>query len=685
MAQRRKKVGKRSTRQIAFTRFMLIVAIFVLWIGAIGARLVHLQVNQHEWLRDRAERQRVDLKKSRLPRGTIYDRNERVLAMSVNVKTLYANPMEIDDLGDAARSVAKVLGVSAVPLLKQLKDAKEDERKFVPLAKELDEIAVQKINRELEDPTIKKASAPKFAGLYWREEQKRSYPHQTLAAHVVGFSNADGIGQAGIEQSQNDKLYGAVIKKLQERDRLGRIYDETVSEQEPPNDIVLTISNSIQFKVEEALANAVRNSGARSGMAVAMDHKTGEILGLANYPTFDPNKLSEITKDNLTNRVIQSVYSPGSTFKLVTYGTALEKDLITPDGMIDSGNGTIEVAKHKFRDSHAIGSVTYSKALAHSSNVCAIKTGMRVGKDDFYAAMQKLGFGRPSGIELPAETGGIVRNPAKWNGDSLASMSIGYEIGVSALQMASAFATIANDGVRIQPHIIKEIRQSGEKIDRGVSLEKTQVVSAETARDLRKMLREVVTAGTARRAQLDGYTSAGKTGTAWKFDEVTKRVSSSKYISSFIGFAPAENPAITIAVVIDEPKVGGRDGGQVAAPAFREIAQSVLPELGIQPEGIPETLSAEVEQIPEAVSLEPGTGEIPASEAADAAGSPKPSAAKPAAADAKSPGTRTAAADKKADKPAARPPAEKPKPEPPSAKAAMPAKQKPPIKIRSST
>ncbi|MEP7213722.1 MAG: penicillin-binding protein 2 [Acidobacteriota bacterium] len=606
MAKRKVKSKARSSRQVAFTRFMFVVAVFVLWIGGISVRLVHLQVNQHEWLAKKASDQRQNLVRSRLPRGTIYDRNGRALAMSVKVNTLYANPMEIDDLASAAKAVGKAVGVKENDVLRQLRAAKEDGRKYVPLAKGLDTLAAERINLALETPNLKKAGTPKFAGLYWRDEQKRSYPHQSLAAHIVGFSNADGVGQAGIEQSQNELLYGAVIRKEQERDRLGRVYDETVFEQEEPSDVVLTISTSMQYKVEEALQKAVVASGAKSGMAVVIDQKTGEILAMANYPTFDPNSLKGISKDNLTDRVIQSVYSPGSVFKLVTYGSALEKKLITPEGMIDAGNGTIEVAKHKFRDSHGIGSVTYAKALAHSSNVCAIKTGMRVGKDDFYSMLQKLGFGRRTGVELPAESPGIVRSPAKWNGDSLASMSIGYEIGVSALQMVSAFATIANDGVKIQPHIIKEIQKSGAVVNTGYQPDTTRVVSVETARDLRKMLREVVLSGTGRRAQLDGYSSAGKTGTAWKFDEVTKKVSSSKYISSFIGMAPAENPAVTIGVVMDEPKIGGRDGGVVAAPVFKEIAEQILPELGVSRDGPMDNKTAAVEEIPEAVPADPG-------------------------------------------------------------------------------
>lgn len=586
-------------RQVAFTRFMLVVAVLLLWFGGVSARLVYLQIHQHSWLKEQAMRKRMDIKKSKMLRGSIFDRNNRILAMSIKVKTLYADATAIENVPAAAKSIAVVLGLKQNQLESQLQEAKNDERKFVPLARDLDDETFQRINNALEDPKLKKPDLPRFAGLHWRDEQKRSYPQQTLAAHVVGFSNAEGLGQAGIEQSQNEVLYGAVIKKIQERDRLGRVYDETVSEQEPPHDVVLTIDNVIQYKTDEALAKAVIASGAKSGTAIVVDHRTGEVLALSNYPTFDPNALGSITPDNLTNRAVQSVYAPGSVFKLVTYGAALERKLITPDAMIDSGNGTIEIAKHKFTDSHAIGSVTAAKALAHSSNVCAIKTSMRVGKENFYGTVKKLGFGKSTGIELPAETSGIVRHPDKWNGDSLASMAIGYEIGVSALQMATAFATIANDGVRVQPHIIKEIRQSDEKVISVAKPEKTRVLTSETARDLRTMLRQVVLDGTGKRAQLSGYTSAGKTGTAWKYDPVLKRVNPAKYMSSFIGFAPAENPAVTIAVIMDEPKIGGRDGGQVAAPVFREIADQILPELKVSRDSQFEAPLDNAEDVPE--------------------------------------------------------------------------------------
>lgn len=569
---------------MAFVRFMLVVAVFVLWIFGISVRLVHLQVTQHAWLKEKALDNRQDVKRSRMLRGTIWDRNGRALAMSVRVKTLYANPSEITDVDGTARQLAATLKLDARQLAAQIRQGKEGNKQYVVIAKKLDDDVAQKVNKALDTTDLKKADLPNFTGLHWIDDQRRSYPYQSMAAQVVGFSNAEDDGKAGIEQSQDDILHGAAIKKIQERDRLGRVYDEVTIERDVPSDVVLTVDTGYQYLAEQALERGVRAAEARSGMAIVMSPKTGEILALANYPTFDPNTISEASAENIGNKAIQAVYSPGSVFKIVTYGSALEKKLFSPDDQIDSGNGTIEIANHKFTDSHQIGRVSYAQALAHSSNVCAIKTGMSVGRDDFFAMVQRMGFGSRTGIELPAETGGIVRSPDKWNGDSLASMSIGYEIGVTALQMISAFATIANDGIRVQPHIIKEIRRSDEQPKIFTQAQQTQVVTAETARQLRTMLRQVVLTGTGRRAQLNGYSCAGKTGTAWKFDSKSKSVDSSKYVSSFIGMAPADDPDVVVAVVMDEPKVGARDGGMVSAPVFREIAQQILEAMNVKPD-----------------------------------------------------------------------------------------------------
>lgn len=610
MARRRKTKSKaKNAIPSVFTRYMLIVAVFVFWILAIGVRLVHLQVNQHEWLREQALDQRSYEFKSKMLRGTIFDRSERALAMSIRVKSLYANPFEIEDFSVTAARLSEILKIDRQEIIDTLNAGKERNRKFVWLARKLDEEDYQKVNKILVENDIKKNDLPKFAGLHWREEQKRSYPYKNLAASIIGFTNSEDKGRAGIEMSQEEVLKGEIISTMRERDRLGRVYDETETEpdaeREPPKDVVLTISNSIQYKTEEALAKGAKSSNAKSGKAIVLDPQTGEILAMANYPSFDPNDYRNLEPAMWKNRAIQDNYSPGSIFKLITYGSALEEGLIEPENTVECGNGTINVSGHVFKDSHCHGAISYTKALAQSSNIGAIKTGLKVGKNDFYRYAREFGFGEKTGIKLPAETGGILRSPDKWNGDSLASMSIGYEIGVTALQSAVAFATIANDGVKVQPHIVKEIRKSDGVTVSKANPSKERVVSEETARDLRKMLREVVSDGTAKRAQLNGYTSAGKTGTAWKYDEKLGIVNQHKYVSSFIGFAPADKPRVVIAIVMDEPQGGARNGGQVAAPVFKEIAEQILPELNVKPDGnMPEDISND-EEIPEEIE-DPG-------------------------------------------------------------------------------
>jgi cell division protein FtsI/penicillin-binding protein 2 len=582
---RRAANTKKSSTQTIFTRFMFIVALFGVWIAVISVRLVYLQVNQSDWLSDRAQNQRRDERKSKMLRGSILDNSGRALALSVKVRSLYADPREIEDVNATAQKVGAALKIKPQQIASDIQEAKKNNKRFIWLARKIDEDKAQKLNDALKDEKLKKFDEPKIAGLHWKEEQKRSYPYGSLAAQVVGFSDLDDIGRAGIELSQEKALRGAVVEGWRDRDRLGRVYDEEEEEREPPKDVVLTISNSIQYKVEQALKEGVEAANAKSGMAVVIDPKTGEILAMANYPTFDPNKFNEAAPENYANRAIQSLYAPGSVFKLVTYSSAMQENLISPTGEVECGNGSINVAGHVFRDSHCHKGLSYTDAFAVSSNIGAIRTGMRLGKDKFYNYARNFGFGEPTGVELPAEIRGQFRSPERWNGDSLASMSIGYEMGVTALQSASAFATIANDGLRIKPHIIKEIRASDGTVISKTEPEKAQVVSAETARNLRRMMRQVVLSGTGKRAQLNGYSSAGKTGTAWKFDAKLKKVSSSKYVSSFIGLAPVENPSVVIAVVLDEPTGGARDGGQVSAPIFRNIAEQILPEMNVIPDG----------------------------------------------------------------------------------------------------
>lgn len=601
---RRKKSTKLDRRHQAFTRFMIIVAVMVIWMLGVSARLVHLQVTQSGWLREKALDIRQDIKQTKLLRGSILDRNGRTLAMSVRARTLYADATEIEDVEGTAAAVAKALKIDVRQIAEALRKGKEWGKKFVPLARKLDDEIVTRVNRELDRAEARKPDLPSFKGLHWREDQRRSYPYQTLASQTIGFSDSSDSGKAGIEQSLDKVLRSSIVEKVQVRDRLGRVIkEEEVEKEGEPGDVVLTIDANFQYFAEQALEKGVTDSGARSGMLIAIKPKTGEVLALANYPNFDPNTVTEANSKFVLNNSVQSVYSPGSVFKLVTYASAVDKGLLSADSSIDAGNGTVTVGGRTFKDKNGGGPISAVDAMAKSSNVCAIKTALSVGKEDFYSMTRKMGFGSKTGIELPGEVSGIIRSPERWSGDSLASQAIGYEMGVTALQMAVSFATIGNNGVRVSPNIVKEVRTTNTEPPSKKARDQVRVVSAETASAMRELLKKVVISGTGKRAKLDGYSVAGKTGTAWKFNPETKSVDSSKYISSFIGMAPADEPEIVVAVVIDEPRNGGRDGGQVAAPIFRDVTQYLLEQLGVredQPKSaVPPQAIAKAEPTPE--------------------------------------------------------------------------------------
>jgi cell division protein FtsI (penicillin-binding protein 3) len=583
MAKRRNS-QKQNSGQTIFSRFMLIVAFFALWTGVIGVRLVYLQVNQHRTLLGKARDQRRDETKSKTLRGTIFDRSQRKLALSLAVKTLYADPRYIDDVTGVSQRIAGALKEKPQEIYTQILEAKQKGRTNLILARKIDQKVADQVKEQLKDLEIKKADGKKYKVLYWEEEQRRSYPYDSLAAQVIGFSDLDDKGIAGVELAQDRNLRGEETKEWKDHDRLGRVYEQSDEEKvEPPKDVVLTLGYSIQYKVEESLKEGVEAARAKSGVAIVLDSKTGEILAMANYPTFDLNKFGDANANLYSNRAIQNTYEPGSVFKLVTYSSAIEEKEISPSQMFDCNKGEIIVAGKPYPDKHCLSQLSFMDAFAISSNIGAIKAGTKLSKEKFYNYTRQFGFGQATGVELPAESNGILRPTEKWSAGSLASLSIGYEIGVTALQSASAFATIANDGVRIKPHIIKEIRQ-GETVVSTPEVEKSQVVSPETAKNLRSMMQKVVLSGTGKRAQLNGYSCAGKTGTAWKYDPKLKKSNENKYISSFIGFASMDNPSIVIAVVLDEPQVALRDGGHVAAPIFRDIAEKILPELNVAPD-----------------------------------------------------------------------------------------------------
>jgi cell division protein FtsI (penicillin-binding protein 3) len=552
-------------------RTLLVAATIVLWMLAISARLVYLQISQRDNLTERARKQQQGAIETAAQRGQLLDCEGRSLARSVLTESIFVAPDEIDDLAGTARLLATALDLDQTKLLQQLSEAKSGSSRFVWIARRLDADKAGKI------------LALHLAGIHSRPEAKRFYPNGSLAAHVLGFVGIDNAGQAGVEKFYNQKISGDSGKLFIERDSGGRSYESFEVAAKPGQDVVLTLNEMIQYRAEQAVAAAVAQAHAKSGTAIVLDPYTGEILALANAPTFDPNSPGSTAAETRSNGALQNVYEPGSTFKIVAYSAAIEKGLVKPDDKIDCQMGKITVAGRVIHDHKPFGVLTVAEALAKSSNVGAIKLGLKVGDQAMYEFIKRFGFGARTGVELPWETAGLLRPVGDWDPSSIGSIAMGQEVGVTPLQMAAAFAAVANSGMRVAPHLVREIRGAGGAVIQRTNPEQRRVISAETANQLKGMLEGVTLRGTAKKAQLDGYSAAGKTGTAQKIDPQTHRYSKTRYVASFVGFAPVEHPAVVIIVVIDEP-AGSHHGGDVAAPVFREIAEQILPDLGIAPD-----------------------------------------------------------------------------------------------------
>jgi len=563
----------KSRPDVSFGRAIFVAAIIGFWMFAVSARLVYLQVSQHQGLSNRARQQQQDAIETTPQRGDLLDRQGRELARSVQTVSLFVDPggLKPEELSCTATELSRALGQKESELLQELQETQAQKKRFLWIARRLD---ADKAN-----PIV----AMNLPGVTAVLEPKRFYPNGSLASHVLGFVGLDGQGLAGLEQVYNEKISGEPGQLFIEKDAAGRPYESNEVAAKQGQTIVLTIDQAIQYQVERALQGAVQRTHAKSGSAIVLDPRTGEILALANAPSFDPNAVAESPADNRRNWALQNIYEPGSTFKIVAYSAAIEKGLAKPDDQIDCQMGAITVAGRVVHDHHPYGTLTLTEALAKSSNVAAIKLGLRVGNESMYDFMTRFGFGSKTGVELPGETVGILRKVERWQPSSMGSLAMGQEIGVTPVQMAAAFGALANDGVRIAPHLVREIRNSSGAVVYSAQPEQRRVVSAQTAIALRGMLESVTLNGTAKKAQLDGYSAAGKTGTAQKIDPKTRTYSATKYIGSFVGFAPVVNPQVVVIVVMDEP-AGLYHGGDVAAPVFKEIAEQILPGMGVMPD-----------------------------------------------------------------------------------------------------
>lgn len=576
-------------------RFWIICFFFLLWTGAITARLFWLQIVRHSEYVERAQKQQQRTFEVAPRRGILYDRNMRELAMTVQVDSIYAVPTEIDDKAAVARTLAKIVHVSA-----------EDTRTTEPeIEKRLDDgHGFAWVARRVKPEVATRVKALNLKGIYFQKEFQRFYPNSQIAAQVLGYVGLDDNGLGGLEQKFDTRLHGVPGRVLTAVDARRHVLGSIEHEPEPGQNLELTIDENIQYMAEQALDHAMEKTHADNGTIVVQDVHTGQILALAIRPTFDPNDFRHTTPKLLKDHAVSDVYEPGSVFKLVTYSAALDSSVARPDDMIDCQGGQITLAGrviHDDKSDRGLGTVTVATALARSSDVAAVKLALKVGQDRFYHYIRDFGFGSRTGMELPGETRGLLRPTSKWNGSSIGSIAIGQEVGVTPLQLVSMVSTIANGGTYLPPRVLmpnqvasaKDAAASqppqlvpqpfrvNEELPNPLPAGAHRVISEMTAAEMRKMMEGVVLYGTGKPAQLNGYSSGGKTGTAQKIDPATHLYSKTMHIASFAGIAPVNNPAIAVAVVIDNPKGPSYYGTAVSAPVFAEVAQQVLEYLGV--------------------------------------------------------------------------------------------------------
>ncbi|MGH7397634.1 MAG: peptidoglycan D,D-transpeptidase FtsI family protein, partial [Candidatus Rokuibacteriota bacterium] len=537
------------------------------FLGLLG-RLGYLQVWKHEEYARLADNQHAKTVPLTPKRGPIFDRNGQVLAVSSRVDTLYVTPVKVEDAARLAGRLAPILGEPSRAIARKLTVSK----KFAPVRRRLTPDMARAV-RELKDPSLTLV-----------DDSLRLYPNRELAAQVIGFEGADGTGLAGMEQVWDEHLAGVEGRAVVERDALGREMTGAPIVLKPSvagQGIRLTIDATIQYLAEKELDAAWRRTRSKSAMAVAMDPRTGEILAMAIRPTFNPNAFASATDDDRRVRAVTDPFEPGSTFKVIMAASALEEGVVRPTDRLFAENGAITVANATIHDWKKYGWLTFAEVLQNSSNVGSIKVGMKLGEERYYKYMTAFGFGAPTNLGLPGESRGQLRPPSQWSGLSLATMSIGQEVSVTAVQMVAAFSAVANGGRLMQPQIVRAVLDAeGRELRAFEPKTVRQVISPETARTLTEMMVNVVANGTGRRAAIPGYEVAGKTGTAQKIDPATRRYSRAPGVLSFVGFVPADDPRLTLIVLLDEPK-NEKWGSEAAAPMFATIARETLRYLNV--------------------------------------------------------------------------------------------------------
>jgi cell division protein FtsI (penicillin-binding protein 3) len=554
-------------------RLLIVAGVALLWMTAVFGRLGYLQLVRHSNYLTRAQHQQQRTIEITPKRGAIYDRNMHPLAMSVPVESAFAVPTELgDNKAMAARLLSGVLG-----LPRDVLDARfQDGGSFVWIL------------RKLPPDKAEAVRALNLKGVYLQAENQRYYPKRELAAHVLGFVDVDEKGLAGIEHELDSLVRGKSEKIVVMADARQRWFDGGAAQKDQAANVVLTIDEKIQYIAERELAAAIAKTNALAGTVIVQNPNNGAILALANWPKFNPNSPNEAKPDTRMNRAVSAIYEPGSTFKLITLAAAFDQNLTRPDEVFDCENGSVIVAGHRIHDHKPFGLLTVSEILAKSSDVGAIKIALRLGAPKFYEYIRAFGFGQQTGVELPGESKGLLKKIENWSGVSIGSISMGQEVGVTPMQLVTAVSAIANGGTLYKPQVVAEMRRGDQLLALNGPLapgEPKEIIRPETAATLRRLMEGVILNGTGPLARLDGWTAAGKTGSAQKIDPSTGRYSPTQLIASFTGFAPINDPAVTILVSLDSP-VGQHEGGQVAAPVFKRIAEQVLPYLDV-PRDVP--------------------------------------------------------------------------------------------------
>lgn len=564
-------------------RACAVCLVFVGLFGGLTARVVNLQMGEHDHLRQTYKRKVVFRQQLQGVRGRILDRNGRVLALDEERKHVAVDPEFIhrhNRPDQVQAALTRFLRVEPALIGTRIADTN---RRFHYLEKHVDDHRAGELDAYLTEHDLKK-------GVVFEKVKTRTYPHGNLLSHIVGFENRDGVGAAGVELEMNRFLKGKGGLRVGEKDGRRREMVSRRNVQIDPEqgaDVVLTVDQYLQYGVEEALEQAKSLYQAEGAWAVVLETRTGAVLAMASKPDYDLNMFYQSSPESRRNRALQATYEPGSIMKPLVFAAALNEGLVDPAEIIDCENGTWFHRNRPLRDYHPYGELSAAEVLKKSSNIGTAKIGLRMSPSKLYGYFQDFGFGSRTGIDLPGEESGISHSPKHWDSLTHSRVSIGHAITVTALQMAVALNVIANDGTWVQPYLVSEVRShEGDLLyQRNAGLESRQVISAQTARVMQDMMARITEdGGTGRRARIEGYEVAGKTGTAEK-TLTGGGYSKDKNIASFAGFFPARNPVLTIVVSVDEPKGDLRTGGTVAAPVFQEIAQYAAGYLAIPPEG----------------------------------------------------------------------------------------------------